>query len=78
MEHNLLQLNFGLATAHCCWTMCRLGLQHYAATLALHEKKGFFQTCILLNNVNNSMARSKVTNVATMVMEEQESPSRGY
>jgi len=58
--------------------MCRLGLQHYAATLALHEENDFFQMCMLLNNVNNSMARSKVTNVATMVMEEQESPSSGY
>jgi hypothetical protein len=78
MEHNLLQVNFGLATAHCCWAMCRLGLQRYAATLALHEEKDFFQTCVLLNNVNNSMARSKVTNVATVVMEEQERPSSGY
>jgi len=34
MEHNLLQVNFGLAAVHCCWAMCTLGLQHYAATLA--------------------------------------------
>ena len=78
MEHNLLQVNFRLAIAHCCWAIWRHGLQRYAATLALREEKHFFQTCILLNNVNNSMARSKVTNVATMVMEERESPSSGY
>jgi hypothetical protein len=58
--------------------MCRLGLQRYAAALALHEEKDFFQTCILLNNINNSMARRKMTNVATIVIEEQESPSSGY
>jgi len=78
MEHNLLQVNFRLATAHCCWAMFRLGLQHCAATLALREEKDFFQTCVLLSNVNSSMARSKVTDVATVVMEEQESPSSGY
>ena len=38
--------------------------------------KTTFQTWTLLNNVKSSTARSKITDVATMVMEEWHRPSR--
>jgi hypothetical protein len=38
-EHNLLQVNFELATAHCCRAMYRPGLSHYKVMLAGHEEK---------------------------------------
>jgi hypothetical protein len=38
------------------------------------ERERTFLTLILLNDVNNTMATSKLTDVATMVMEECQSP----
>jgi hypothetical protein len=49
--------------------MHRPALQCYAAVW--HDmKKKTFQTLTLLNNVNSSVARSKMFDVAAMVMEE--------
>jgi hypothetical protein len=37
--------------------------------------KKTLQTCTPLNNINSSMDRSKITDAATTVMEERQSPS---
>jgi hypothetical protein len=49
--------------------MHRHSLQCYAAKMAQYEEETF-QTCALLNNINGSAARSKMTDVITKVMEK--------
>jgi len=41
------------------------------------KRQNTFQTSALLNNVNSTVARSKITDVTTIVMEECKKPSRG-
>jgi hypothetical protein len=40
-------------------------------------KKKTFQICKLLNNANSIVARSKMTEVAALVIEEWQRPSSG-
>jgi len=57
--------------------MYRLGLQHSAAMLPMIRGKWTLQTRTLLKNVKSRMARSKMPDVVTMVVEEQQRPSSG-
>jgi len=72
-KRRLLQVYFMLATARFARHV------HLNATLPCsHDtRQKTFQTSILLNNVNSTVARSKITDVATMVMEECQKPSTG-
>jgi hypothetical protein len=56
-----------MATAHCC-----LGQSINAMLPHWHDmSKMTLQTCTPLNDVNVSMAKSKMTDAATTVMEEK-------
>jgi hypothetical protein len=74
VESNLLGANLKLATMH-CWAMHKHSLQCYAAKLAWREEETF--PCALLNNINGSAARSKMTDVLTRVMKKRQRLSSG-
>lgn len=61
---------------HCCWAMHRHSLQCYVTKLAWREEETF-QTCALLNNINGSAARSKMTDVLTRVLKKRQRLSSG-
>ena len=65
-ECNWLQVNLLLALAH-----CYPGLSFSAILLRWHDvSTRTLQTCALLNNINSSIARSKMSDVAIMAMDE--------
>jgi hypothetical protein len=59
-----------IVASPCTDPACNTTLPHWH-----HVGQKTFQTCTLLNNVNSSMARSKMSDVTTMVMEERQAPS---
>jgi len=61
---------FKLARAHCSWAMHRPVLPSNAAMLASCEDKNF--SGISTNNVNNTVARNKITDAAIIVTEASE------
>jgi hypothetical protein len=61
---------------HCCWAMHRHSLQCYAAKMAWYAEETF-QTCVLLNNINGSAARSKMTDILTRAMKKWHRLSSG-
>jgi hypothetical protein len=58
-----------------------ISAQAHPSVLCCHTgmmwAKRLLQTCTLLNNINNSMARNKMTNAVTMTVEEWERLSSG-
>ena len=67
---------FELATAHFSRTAYRPASKSEVATLTCRAVITFL-TKILMNNVNSTVARHNVTDVATMAMEVCQSPWSG-
>jgi hypothetical protein len=70
-ECNLLWVNFKLAAVHCCESIYSPRFQCCATTLAWCEEKDS-KICTVPRNINSSVARSKSTDLAAMVIEERQ------
>jgi len=66
-----------MAKAHCCWAMRKPILQCYSAMLSRREEKNTFQTCTLPTTINSCVARRKMIDEATMMMEKRRRQSNG-
>ena len=68
-------LGLELPTANCCWAMHWVG--NVARPLWRDVNKETLQTSIVMNYFNSSVARNKMADIATMVMDEWQRSSSG-